>query len=556
MNMSTTDVLDNQRRKRPEKPAVISKWQGATFSYQKLYETSQDIAASLLAHGVRAADRVMVLAGNSVEYVQLFFAVGGIGAIFAILNPTFTTEETLAAVDFLNPRAIFISERIGYRKNHDLVAALTNKPAHTKLLVVQVGNAGRSLQGVLSWNEFIQNRPDSATALDEHWGKNDPDEALCLQFTSGTTGARKGALLTHRNLINNAFLVGNRLSFSVDDILACCPPLFHCFGLVCGVLATITHGATVILPSEVFNADASLRAVTEDACTVINAVPTMFQAMLDQSQGTGLDTSGFRLRTGIIAGSSLSETLLQRLDGEFGLRGLAYAFGMTELSAVSFMTSPTQVSLLEERSSVGTLLPHTSAKVVDSDLLALPPGSRGELLVAGDLVFKGYYRDPEKTGNAVAIDTQGRRWLRTGDIVELSSSGSCTVVGRTKDMIKRGGENIAPRDIESVLELHPAIEAAAVVGVPNARWGEDVCAFVQRKQDDNTNQDSHQAELQGKLNTGGIKTWLRKQIAPHKVPQYVFWVGEDAGVPERLPVNSSGKVLKRELSSIATSLVR
>ncbi|CAI7598037.1 unnamed protein product [Penicillium pancosmium] len=327
---------------------------------------------------------------------------------------------------------------------------------------------------------------------------------------------------------------------SSKDVLCCSPPLSHCFGLVCGVLATITHGGTVIIPSDVFNPDASLRAIREHQCTVIHAVPTMFQAMLDFAAAKGY-TNSLRLRTGIIAGSSLSETLLRRLQAELGLDGLAYAFGMTELSAVSFMTTPAVTSLLDDRSSVGTLLPHTSAKVVDGDLKALPPGVRGELLVSGYLVFKGYYQNPEKTNEALVFDSQGRRWLRTGDIVTLSSSGACTVVGRLKDMIKKGGENIAPRDVEQVLELHPDILTAAVVGIPDVRWGETVAAFIDRR-------------VGSEIGSKDVRIWLRGRLAAFKIPEHIFLTGDGIGVPDQLPVNSSGKILKQELSSIADRL--
>jgi mevalonyl-CoA ligase len=249
--------------------------------------------------------------------------------------------------------------------------------------------------------------------------------------------------------------VGHRLGFVAGDILCCCPPLFHCFGLVCGILAAISHGSTVILPSDVFNAESSLRAIAEEGCTAINAVPTMFEAMLNYRH-VGQYAPKFRLRTGIIAGSSLSETLLQRLAAEFGLSGLAYAFGnsyrnqsddtsltntgagMTELSAVSFMTTPSETSLLDDRSSVGKLMPHTAAKIVDSELKDLPFNTRGELLVSGYLVFKGYYKNAEKTNEVLVRDSRGRQWLRTGDMATLDALGACMVVGRLKDLIKRG----------------------------------------------------------------------------------------------------------------------
>ncbi|KAH6652740.1 putative amp dependent CoA ligase [Truncatella angustata] len=549
LNLNTSQLLANKREDYKGNTALISKWQGSHLSYEALYSSTQDAAASLLNAGVRPGDRVLVLAGNTTEYVQLFFATGGVGAIFAIVNPTFSKAEILEAVEFLYPKVIVVAERIGYRKYHDLLEELIERKVHERSVIIQLGTTQPTLRDVLPWNKFFQSKMNiSAELFDSYWGKAEPDDALCLQFTSGTTGPRKGALLTHNNLINNAYLVGHRLGFSSQDVLCCSPPLFHCFGLVCGVLAGIVvHGMTVVLPSEIFNAGESLQAISQNSCTVIHAVPTMFQAMLDYAQAKAYNTSNFLLRTGIIAGSSLSETLLQRLNAEFHLNGLAYAFGMTELSAVSFMTTPVSVSLLEDRSCVGTTLPHTSAVIVDEDMNALPPGSRGELLVSGYLVFKEYYRNPEKSKDAVVVDPQGRRWLRTGDIVQLSASGTAMVVGRLKDMIKRGGENIAPSDVESVLELHPQIAAAAVVGLPDEHWGETVCAFLQRNQ--------NIGSLTPKESGNQVKVWLRKRMAPHKIPEHIIWLGEEEGVPSRFPVNVSGKVLKTELSAVAARLI-
>ncbi|RAQ49584.1 AMP dependent CoA ligase [Aspergillus flavus] len=545
--LTTAELLQQQYDRYPEKVAVVSRWQKTTLTYRSLFDSSREIAQALVAHGVRPTDRVVVLAGNSIEYVELLFAVGGIGSVFTIMNPTFTAEEVLATVDFIEPKAIFIADRIGFRNNAKLLKELADKHQNPSL-IVQLGTAEKVSSNVLSWHDFrhVQNsktQPD-LHSLEQYWGRGDPQDALSIQFTSGTTGSRKATVGTHSNLINNALLVGSRLGLTPDDILCCSPPLFHCFGLVCGPLATVIHGSTVIIPSDVFNADASLRAMSEESCTVVNAVPTMFQAMLDHAKAKTLALK-LCLRAGIIAGSSLSETLIQRLSVELGLTGLAYPFGMTELSCVSFMTTPSKVSLLNDRSSVGTPLPHTSAKVVDSDLITLPPDTRGELLVSGYLLFSGYYKNPQKTEEAIVRDAQGQPWLRTGDIVTLSASGACTVVGRVKDMIKKGGENIAPGDVEKVLEQHPDIATAAVVGIPNVRLGEMITAFIQRAPD-----------AQGGLKSKDVKIWLRSRIATHKIPDHVLWIGEVAGVPDRLPVNASGKVLKTELSAIASSLVR
>jgi acyl-CoA synthetase (AMP-forming)/AMP-acid ligase II len=260
------------------------------------------------------------------------------------------------------------------------------------------------------------------------------------------------------NLINNALLVGHRLGFTAKDTVLCCSPISHCFGLVCGILAAIVCGGTVVLPSDVFVAEASLRALTEDKCTVVHAVPTMFQAILDHPEVTK-HAPHVCLRTGIIAGSSLSRTLLARLEEVFGFTGLAYGYGMTELSCIVFLTDPTQVSLARAHTSVGTVMPVTAARVVDENMNILPPGRPGELVVSGYLIFQGYYKNQEKTAEALIKDSEGRTWLRTGDLVTIDASGRCTITGRMKDMIKRGE---CSRETALTLQANAAVQYQGV----------------------------------------------------------------------------------------------
>ncbi|KAL4986020.1 hypothetical protein BDW68DRAFT_189205 [Aspergillus falconensis] len=545
--INTAQLLEQQRLRYPDKEAVLSRWQGASLTYETLYKSSREIAASLLRHGVRPGDRVVVLAGNSIEYVQLFFAVSAIGAVFTIINPTFTPEEILPTIEFVEPSAIFVADRIGYRKYGPLIADIA-KSRRTSSLVVQLGSTAAAFEGVHTWEELLQ--PGGAVQdpklVASCWGKPSSDDPMCIQFTSGTTGARKAAMLSHSNLLNNALLVGHRLRFTPNDRILCCSPIFHCFGLVCGVLAAIIYGGTAVLPSDVFVAEASLRALSEDQCTVVHAVAAMFQAMLDHPNASK-HAPHVRLRTGIIAGSSLSRTLLSRLKEVFGFTGLAYGYGMTELSCIVFLTDPEKVSLLDEHTSVGLAMPLTSAKVVDENLDTLPPGSAGELLVSGYLVFQGYYRNPEKTAETLVKDSQGQVWLRTGDLVTIDDSGRCTITGRVKDMIKRGGENIFPGDIEPVLESHPDITGCAVVGVPDPYWGEVIVAFIQGTKGANSG-----PTLQKKA----IKPWLRNRLAPHKVPEHFFVLGSGGGIPDEMPINATGKVLKRDLRDIASRLLK
>ncbi|KAF2823437.1 putative amp dependent CoA ligase [Ophiobolus disseminans] len=540
-------LLDAQYDLYPNRVAAISRWQRKRVTYRDLHTECQNIALSLLVQGVHPRDHVVVLAGNSIEYMQLFFAVGAIGAVFSIINPTFTADEVIAAVDFLDPAAIFVAGRIGYRKNDDLLASLAQTRTRDSLVVRLSTSERPHVDGLKTWDEFL-NVPsdhDHRSLLTQFWAASHPDDTLCVQFTSGTTGLRKAAMLSHQNLLGNAWVVGHRLGYTQDEVVCCCVPLSHCFGLVCGILGSVMHGCTVVIPFDIFLSGASLEALSQERCTVIFAVATMFQAMLDHPDAKKYSHE-ICLRTGIVAGSTLSLTLLQRLKNEFALTGLAYAYGMTEASGVVFMTDPSQDSLLDDHVSVGTLLPHSFAKVVDDDLKTLNSGVAGELLLAGYLNFKGYYKTQSKTNEALFTDLDGRQWLRTGDLVTINAAGRCIVTGRVKDMIKRGGENIFPSDIEKVLEENPGIETAACIGIPDDHWGEIVGVFIKR---------ACQTET-AELGTKEIKFWLRHKVAPHKVPEHYFWLGDGAGVPNELPCNHTGKLLKGELRTIASNLLQ
>ncbi|KAI2463315.1 amp dependent CoA ligase [Annulohypoxylon bovei var. microspora] len=538
-------LLDESCRENPQKVAVVSRWQGQRLTYQELHDSCQTIACHLLAMGVRPKDHVVVLAGNSIEYVQLFLATGAIGAIFSIINPTFTVEEVVRAVDFLEPKAIFIADRIGYRKNKSLLAML--RQLQSCASIVELSREGENCERRSAWGEFLQNDTEAdVDLLTQHWAKADPNDTFCIQFTSGTTGPRKAAMLSHRNLINNALGVGHRLGYTNHDVVCCCAPLFHCFALVCGVMSTVAFGGTVVLPSDIFLAGASLEAISEDRCTVINAVPTMFQGILDHPE-LKKHAPKACLRTGIVAGSILPNLLVPRLETELGLTGLAYGYGMTELSCVVFLTEPSAVSLLDNQVSVGAVVPHAAAKIVGSDLKSLPPGVKGELLVSGYLAFQGYYKNPEKTNETLVKDAKGRLWVRTGDTATIDVAGRCTITGRVKDMIKRGGENIFPRDIEEVLEQHPDIAAAAVIGIPDAYWGEVIGAFIQP---------SSRCETKPLAGRRNLKAWLRNRTAPHKFPEHFFWLGDGEGIPDELPFNFSGKIMKEKLRIIACDLLQ
>ncbi|RWA11887.1 hypothetical protein EKO27_g3187 [Xylaria grammica] len=451
-------LLDRASSKHPGKLALVSRWQGQRLSYEQLQTSCHAVARDLVSLDVRPGDRVMVLAGNSVQFVQLFLAVGAIGAIFSVLNPASTTEEVMSAIELLEPKCIFIADRVGYRQNATLLGTLQQQSTSLwKLVVLSEGASLResiAMHGGTCPRTIDRELSDDATG----WATADPNKALCIQFTS-------------------------------------------------------------VLPSDVFIAEDSLEAISVERCTVIHAVPTMFRAMVDHPDAEKhliVDT----LRTGIVAGSKLSRSFVSEVIPNMRIKSLAYGY-------------------------VGTALPHAAVRVVNDDMVTLPSGSSGELLVSGSFVFLGYYKNSKATEKTRITDSKGVTWVKTGDTVCLDTQGHCTITGRVKDMIKRGGENIFPGDIEDVLQQHPCIDIAAVVGVPDEKWGERVVAFIQCYQIQGSKGFSNPKEL---------KVWLRGRLAPHKFPAQFYFLGEGEGVPASLPRNFSGKLLKSELQRIAERL--
>ncbi|KAI9147512.1 putative acyl-CoA synthetase YngI [Paramyrothecium foliicola] len=546
-NVNIAQLIRLQQSKTPEKEAVVSTFQDQRLTYSALHSSSFGIARRLYSNGVRPGHHVLVVAGNIIEYVQLLVAVGGLGAVFCIANPTFTAEEILAAIDFLEPTAIFVANRIGYRNNTSLLSRIVEEKPGSPL-VVQIGDTSTQAGGILNWREFLSQdvQPSEDEFSQRHWAQVCPEATLCIQFTSGTTGPRKAAMASNQNLINNASSIASRLGLKDEDRL----------------LAAFSIGAKAVLPSDVFVASDTLKAASDERCTAILAVPTMLQALLDHPDATQY-AKGMRLRTGINAGQTMSKDLALRLAEKFGLNRLGFAYGklvtsitvasltgfclgMTEASCIVFMTEPEKVSLADDNTSVGYAMPHTFVAAVDDHLQVLPPGSQGELLVSGYAVFQGYYKNPGKTAETLVKDNDGRTWLRTGDLVMFDPSGRCMITGRVKDMIKKGGENIFPADIEKALEQHPDIESVAVVGIQDHNWGENVGAFIKRR-----------PEARGHKSLGKreLRLWLRNRLAALKMPEHVFLIGEGSGVPEEFPTNHTGKLLKAELRGIAERLV-
>lgn len=336
------------------------------------------------------------------------------------------------------------------------------------------------------------------------------------------------------SIINNARFIGDRLSLTYEDVLCCPPPLFHCFGLVLGLLASITHGAKIIFPQEIFNASATLHAISEEQATVLHGVPAMFDSLFAAPRD-GLNLTS--LRTGIIAGSPVPQHLMQLMADEFGMRQWTSSYGLTEASPTCF-NATTRDTMDRKLSTVGKIMPHAHAKIVNADGNIVPIGTRGELHIAGYQLMKNYWRNPAKTAEVLVHDENGVLWLRTGDEAVFDGEGYCSITGRFKDLIIRGGENIYPLEIENRLVAHPAVELAIVVGIKHARLVEVVGAFLQRRK--GCKRPTH-AEL---------KSWTRETLGRHKCPEHVFWLGED-GIIGQIPLTGSGKIQKFTLRELA-----
>jgi acyl-CoA synthetase (AMP-forming)/AMP-acid ligase II len=476
------------------------------------------------------------------------------------LNPAFNSTQVLSALNHLTAQHLIISTETNLprkepRSNIDLLRSITPDLHSSKLesptiptlrnLILVDNSAGRfeaSIKDAPSatrkFGDVLEDGGPGRALSDQGLS---PNEIVNIQFTSGTTSMPKAAMLSHRSILNNGFFIGARMRLTPEDLVCCPPPLFHCFGCILGYMATATHGAGIVFPTEAFDPQATLRAVQEYKCTALYGVPTMFIAELELLADGVVPREGLgQLRTGIAAGSSIPAELMRKLHRELNLTELTICYGMTETSPVSCMTT-TDDPLEKRIDSVGRLLPHTKAKVVDPSNWSriLPSGERGELAVSGYLVMKGYWGDEKKTAEVLVPDEDGVVWMHTGDEASMDEEGYVKITGRIKDLIIKGGENIHPLEVENCLLSHDAINDVSVVGLPDERYGEVVAAFVVRK---------HGAGGE-KLDADEVRTWVREKLSHHLVPKYVFWV-------DGYPKTASGKIQKFKLKELGVQLVR
>jgi fatty-acyl-CoA synthase len=522
-------LLDRAVLRHGGRDAIIDVLSGERLSWHDLKRRSDDVAAGLLALGVQRGDRVGIWAANCIEWILVQFGTARIGAILVNINPAYRATELDHALNKAQCRVLVMA---GGVKTSDYVGTIRSiapeisaqvTTAALRLVrfpslerVVLIDSAESA--GMLPFKAMCSLAgPAHRSRLAELSAALDPDDAINIQFTSGTTGAPKGATLSHYNLVNNARFAAKAMRLTDNDRLCIPVPLYHCFGMVLGVLSCTAVGATMIFPSATFDAEQTLRAVQQYRCTALHGVPTMFIEQLDHPHFGTYDVTS--LRTGIMAGAPCPVEVMRRVISEMHMSQVTIGYGMTETSPLSFQSELNDP--FERRvATVGRVQPHVEAKIVDAQGRIVPIGQKGQLCTRGYLVMREYWEDAERTGEAV--DAAG--WMHTGDLATIDSLGYCSIVGRVKDMLIRGGENIFPREIEEYLFRHPKIQEAQVFGVPDARLGEEVCAWVVLKPGVSADEEE-------------IRGFCRGQIAHYKIPRYVRIVSE-------LPRTVTGKAQK------------
>ena len=512
----------------PESEALVVRHQGVRWTYRELQRQVDAFAAGLLALGLEPGDRVGIWSPNNAEWVVTQFATAKAGIILVNINPAYRVAELEYALNQAGCKVLITASAF---KSTDYIAMLLNlapelescRPgelhaARLPALRTAISLADTSLSGIVRFADV------PAIAEPVHWQRLAElasllhcDDPINIQFTSGTTGFPKGATLTHHNILNNGFFVGEAMRLTPDDRLCIPVPLYHCFGMVLGNLACITHGSAMIYPSEAFDPLAVLETVATEHCTALHGVPTMFIAILDHPLFSRFDLSS--LRTGIMAGAPCPVEVMKRVNLSMHMDQITIAYGMTETSPVSFQSSVDD-SVERRVSTVGRVHPHVEVKIVDAAGQVVPPGTPGELLTRGYSVMRGYWDDPKHT--AEAIDEAG--WMHTGDLATLDEDGYGNIVGRIKDMVIRGGENVYPREIEEFLYRHPKIQDVQVIGVPDARYGEELCAWIKLREGVTATTDE-------------ILTFCDGQIAHYKIPRYIKFV-------DMFPMTVTGKVKK------------
>ncbi|WP_043245719.1 AMP-binding protein [Pseudomonas solani] len=519
----------------PEREALVVRHQGLRLTWAQLAAEVERHARALMAIGLEAGDRLGIWAPNCAEWTITQFASAKVGAILVNINPAYRSSELEYALKQSGCRWVICADAFKTSDYHamllELVPALADGEPGTLAsdrlpeLRGVVSLAAEPPAGFLPWAVLQQSAGAVSTeALAEREAQLQFDEPINIQYTSGTTGFPKGATLSHYNILNNGYMVGESLGLTEHDRLVIPVPLYHCFGMVMGNLGCLTHGSTMIYPGDAFDPLATLAAVAEEKATALYGVPTMFIAELDHPRRHEFDLSS--LRTGIMAGATCPIEVMRRVIDEMHMAEVQIAYGMTETSPVSLQTGPDDG--LELRvTTVGRTQPQLESKIVDADGRVVPRGQIGELCTRGYSVMLGYWNNPLATTDAI----DPGRWMHTGDLAAMDEEGYVRIVGRSKDMIIRGGENIYPREVEEFFFTHPAVADVQVIGIPCSRYGEELVAWVQLHP-------GHDATAEA------LRDWARARIAHFKVPRHFRFVSE-------FPMTVTGKIQKFRMREIS-----
>ncbi|ADU39515.1 AMP-binding protein [Variovorax paradoxus] len=523
------DFFDDMVEKQPDREALISRHEGKRFTYRELKTESNKLASALLNLGLVPGDRVGIWSHNNAPWVLMQIATAKVGLVLVNINPAYRTSELEYALNKVGCKVLVTMAQF---KTSDYLGMLRElgpkrlpQLQHTFWID---GKAAADVEepGMQRFSQLLASGDASdprVAAVQKTLKATDP---INIQFTSGTTGFPKGATLTHRNILNNGFFIGECMKLSSIDKLCIPVPLYHCFGMVLGNLACLTHGSAIVYPNDGFDPLTVLETVQAEKCTGLHGVPTMFIAELDHPRFKEFDLS--TLRTGIMAGSPCPIEVMKRVVSEMHLGEITIAYGMTETSPVSCQSS-TDTPLDKRVSTVGTVQPHLEVKIIDPETGAvMPVGKSGELCTRGYSVMHGYWEDEPKTREAIDAE----HWMHTGDLATMDAEGYVNIVGRIKDLVIRGGENIYPREIEEFLYRHPKVQDVQVVGLPDRKYGEELCAWIIVK----PGQTATDTE---------IRDFCKGQIAHYKVPKYIQFVTE-------FPMTVTGKIQKFKIRDAMT----
>lgn len=531
LGMTIGEKFDQACAQYADQDAVVSVHQNVRLSYKELQVQVNALACSLLKLGFKKGDRLAIWSPNCVEWTITQFAAFKAGIILVNLNTAYKSNELEYVLNKVSCKGLVIASQFKTTNYQELLTKIAPElqEAEDKILnalrlphlkhVIKIDDAVHT--GMHRFQDLLgQPTAKQLEKLEEVASELQFDETINIQFTSGTTGNPKGTMLTHNNILNNGYFVGEAIHLSPQDRVCISVPLFHCFGMVMGNLACITHGSTMVYPSAVFNPLDTLKAIQQEKCTAAYGVPTMFIATLEHEQFNDFDLSS--LRTGIMAGSPCPREIMQRVMERMHMTEITICYGMTETAPVSAQSSTSDT--VEQRvGTVGRVHPHLEIKIVDEAGKVVPRGKLGELCVRGYSVMLGYWEDGEKTQEVI----DNARWMHTGDIAEMDDEGFVKIKGRIKDVVIRGGENLFPKEIEDFLYTHPDVSDVQVIGLPDARYGEELCACIILHEHHETTEES-------------IRRYCAEHISHNKVPRYVRFFTE-------FPMTASGKAQKFKL---------